>query len=198
MTDFPAKKILITGGTGSFGKALVKRLLNAHPDIQSLTIFSRDEYKQYQMRRQYPSEKFSRLHFILGDIRDQSVFTDAVIGKDIIIHAAALKQNPTGERYPDEFYKTNVEGTRNLIKSAVAFLQICCDSNRSSEAWSSIPSSAEQSACPIAVIVKYSSTGANARAFWSSSMSDLYFSFISPSVCLLLISNWLRVDGSWS
>ena len=120
MTDFPAKKILITGGTGSFGKALVKRLLNAHPDIQSLTIFSRDEYKQYQMRRQYPSEKFSRLHFILGDIRDQSAFTDAVIGKDIIIHAAALKQNPTGERYPDEFYKTNVEGTRNLIKSAVA------------------------------------------------------------------------------
>lgn len=120
MTDLSAKKILITGGTGSFGKALVKKLLDTHPDIQSLTIFSRDEYKQYQMRRHYPSEKFSRLHFVLGDIRDQSAFTDAVIGTDIIIHAAALKQNPTGELYPDEFYKTNVEGTRNLTKAARA------------------------------------------------------------------------------
>ncbi len=120
MTDFSAKKILITGGTGSFGKAFVKKLLYTCPDIQSLTIFSRDEYKQYQMRRAYPSDKFSRLHFVLGDIRDQSAFADAVMNMDIIIHAAALKQNPIGEQYPDEFFKTNVEGTRNLIRAARA------------------------------------------------------------------------------
>jgi FlaA1/EpsC-like NDP-sugar epimerase len=120
MTDFVGSKLFITGGTGSFGQALVAELMKDHSHVKEVTVFSRDEYKQYQMRRRFPLEYYPRLRFVLGDIRDQQALSEALEGTDTVIHAAALKQNPAGELYPDEFYKTNVEGTRHLIRAAKA------------------------------------------------------------------------------
>ncbi|MEK6477046.1 SDR family NAD(P)-dependent oxidoreductase [Catalinimonas sp. 4WD22] len=119
MVNLTQKNILITGATGSYGQALVERLLYQFPELKSLSVFSRDEYKQHEMQRRFPSKQFPALQYIIGDIRDQEALLQATKGIDIIIHAAALKQNISGERFSDEFIKTNVEGTRNLIKAAV-------------------------------------------------------------------------------
>ena len=108
------KHILITGGTGSFGSATTRRLLK-NPKISKITIFSRDEKKQYDMRQQFNSPK---LRFIVGDIRDQQALDQAMNGVDAVFHAAALKQVPTGEFFPLELVKTNIIGTHNVFEVA--------------------------------------------------------------------------------
>lgn len=114
---FEGKKILITGGTGSLGKALTKKLLNEN--IETLRIFSRDEWKQFQMQNEI---KDNRLRFLIGDIRDKDRLSRAIEGIDIVIHAAALKQITTAEYNPFEAVKTNVNGSQNLI-------ECCLDNN---------------------------------------------------------------------
>lgn len=114
------KSILITGGTGSFGKKFVEVILNRYPDVKRLVIFSRDELKQYEMALTYPHEKYPRLRFFLGDVRDNARFKRACEGIDIIIHAAALKQVPAAEYNPDEFIKTNIGGAQNVIDAALS------------------------------------------------------------------------------
>ncbi|MBI3572124.1 SDR family NAD(P)-dependent oxidoreductase [Candidatus Kaiserbacteria bacterium] len=109
------KTILITGGTGSFGNATVRRLLG-QDGVKKIVVFSRDEEKQHRMRQMFRDE---RLDFIVGDVRDTDALFHAMRGIDVIFHAAALKQVPTGEFYPLEMVKTNIIGTHNVIDAAV-------------------------------------------------------------------------------
>jgi len=108
---------LVTGGTGSFGRAFVATVLERYPDIRRLVIFSRDELKQFEM-----AQKFShpRLRFFIGDVRDAERLRLAMEGIDIVVHAAALKQVPTAEYNPFECIKTNVLGAQNVIEAALA------------------------------------------------------------------------------
>ncbi|EFO1236880.1 NAD-dependent epimerase/dehydratase family protein, partial [Escherichia coli] len=110
---FNGKKILITGGTGSFGNAVLRRFLET--DIQEVIIFSRDEKKQDEMRTLYRNDK---MKFIIGDIRDYTSVLAATSDVDYIFHAAALKQVPSCEFYPWEAVKTNIIGTENLLNAA--------------------------------------------------------------------------------
>lgn len=112
---FYNKKLLITGGTGSFGNAVLDRFLNT--DIKEIRIFSRDEKKQDDMRKKYNSDK---LKFYIGDVRDYQSILNATRGVDYIYHAAALKQVPSCEFYPLEAVKTNVLGTENVLEAAIA------------------------------------------------------------------------------
>lgn len=112
------QSILITGGTGSFGKRFIKTVLERYPDIQRLLIFSRDEFKQYQISKKFPQTQFPQLEYVLGDVRDYSRLEEALEGIDIVIHAAALKQVDTSEKNPMEFIKTNVLGVENIIKAS--------------------------------------------------------------------------------
>jgi len=112
---FPNKTLLITGGTGSFGNAVMRRFLAS--EISEIRIFSRDEKKQDDMRQQYKS---SKLKFYIGDVRDPSSIKGAMTGVDFVFHAAALKQVPSCEFYPSEAVKTNVLGTENVIDAAVS------------------------------------------------------------------------------
>ncbi len=115
MSDiFKNKTLLITGGTGSFGNAILKRLIST--DIKEIRIFSRDELKQDDMRKFYNSNK---LKFYIGDVRDKNSIDDAIRGVDYVFHAAALKQVPSCEFYPIQAVKTNVIGTENLLNSAI-------------------------------------------------------------------------------
>lgn len=114
MTIFSNKKLLITGGTGSFGNAVLKRFLAS--DIAEIRIFSRDEKKQDDMRKHYAS---SKLKFYIGDVRDYQSVLNATRGVDYIFHAAALKQVPSCEFHPMEAVKTNVIGTENLLEAAI-------------------------------------------------------------------------------
>lgn len=111
---FKGKKLLITGGTGSFGNAVLKRFLDT--DIAEIRIFSRDEKKQDDMRKRYAS---SKLKFYIGDVRDYQSVLNATRGVDYIFHAAALKQVPSCEFHPMEAVKTNVIGTENLLEAAI-------------------------------------------------------------------------------
>lgn len=111
---FQNKCLLITGGTGSFGNAVLKRFLNT--DIKEIRIFSRDEKKQDDMRKKYNNPK---LKFYLGDVRDYNSVLNATRGVDFIFHAAALKQVPSCEFYPMEAVKTNVLGTENVLEAAI-------------------------------------------------------------------------------
>ena len=113
------KSILVTGGTGSFGKRFVSRILNQHPDIRRLVVFSRDELKQYDMAQEFSPDKHACLRYFLGDIRDQGRVRRALENIDIVIHAAALKQVPAAEYNPFEFIKTNVLGAQNLIDACL-------------------------------------------------------------------------------
>lgn len=113
------KSILITGGTGSFGKKFTEIILKLYPNIKRLVIFSRDELKQFDMAQLYPPEKYPQIRFFLGDVRDYPRFKRACQGIDIIIHAAALKQVPAAEYNPDEFIKTNINGAQNVISAAL-------------------------------------------------------------------------------
>ncbi|HAV3443659.1 polysaccharide biosynthesis protein [Acinetobacter baumannii] len=111
---FKDKVLLITGGTGSFGNAVLKRFLET--DIKEIRIFSRDEKKQDDMRKKYQSAK---LKFYIGDVRDFNSVLNVTRGVDYIFHAAALKQVPSCEFYPMEAVKTNVLGTENLLEAAI-------------------------------------------------------------------------------
>ena len=113
------KSILITGGTGSFGTAIVKKFLNSKIKPKRLVIFSRDELKQSQMMEKFPREKFPMLRFFIGDVRDQERLKSAFSGIDLVIHAAALKQVPAAEYNPTEFIKTNIIGASNVIEAAI-------------------------------------------------------------------------------
>lgn len=114
MNFLKSASVLITGGTGSFGKALTKRLLNS--SARRIAIFSRDELKQLEMKNKFND---ARLRFFLGDIRDSSRLDIALHGVDYVVHAAALKQVDTGEYNPMEFIKTNVIGSQNVIDACV-------------------------------------------------------------------------------
>ncbi|CAK8723052.1 UDP-N-acetylglucosamine 4,6-dehydratase [Candidatus Electrothrix aarhusensis] len=112
------KKILITGGTGTVGKALVAHLLNRYPDIGKIVIYSRDEQKHFAMAALFPPEKYP-VQFVLGDVRDRERIMMACRGIDVIIHAAAMKHVPVSEHNPIECAKTNILGTQNVIDAAV-------------------------------------------------------------------------------
>lgn len=114
-TSFKNKKLLITGGTGSFGNAVLQRFLGS--DLEEIRIFSRDEKKQDDMRKLY---KNSNIKFYLGDVRDYQSTLNVVRGVDYIFHAAALKQVPSCEFYPLEAVKTNVFGTENVLEAAIS------------------------------------------------------------------------------
>ena len=111
---FANKTLLITGGTGSFGNAVLRRFLDT--DIAEIRVFSRDEKKQDDMRRQYQSDK---LKFYIGDVRNPDGLRDAMEGVDYVFHAAALKQVPSCEFYPLEAVQTNVLGAANVLTAAI-------------------------------------------------------------------------------
>lgn len=113
------KSILITGGTGTLGKALTSEILNRFPNIERLIIFSRDEVKQLEMMQEFPTSKYASLRYFLGDIRDLDRVRRALENVDYVIHAAALKQVPAAEYNPGEFIKTNINGAQNLIEACL-------------------------------------------------------------------------------
>lgn len=113
------RSILITGGTGSFGKAFVKTVLARYPNIKRLVIFSRDELKQFEMAQQFSASKHKILRYFIGDVRDADRLRRAMEGIDIVIHAAALKQVPAAEYNPFECIKTNVLGAQNVIEACL-------------------------------------------------------------------------------
>jgi len=113
------KSVLITGGTGSFGRKFTKTILNRYPDIKRLVIYSRDELKQFEMSQIYSPQEFKGLRYFIGDVRDKERFKRACEGIDVIIHAAALKQVPAAEYNPEEFIKTNIGGAQSVIDAAL-------------------------------------------------------------------------------
>ena len=115
---FKNKSILITGGTGSFGKALVKVLLHNYK-IKRLVIFSRDEFKQYEMSKLFPNSKYSCIRYFIGDVRDKDRLDQALENIDIVFHAAALKQVDTAEYNPFEYINTNILGAQNVIQASI-------------------------------------------------------------------------------
>jgi len=113
------KSVLITGGTGSFGKAFVRTVLQRYPDIKRLVIFSRDELKQFEMAEEFPKSKYPQIRYFLGNVRDRDRLYRAMEGIDIVIHAAALKQVPAAEYNPFECIQTNVIGAQNVIDACL-------------------------------------------------------------------------------
>lgn len=119
MNDLNDKHILITGGTGSFGRAFVSTVLERAPRIGRLVIFSRDELKQYEMAQLFDTDRYPGIRYFIGDVRDADRLRRAMEGIDVVIHAAALKQVPTAEYNPFECIKTNVLGAQNVIEAAL-------------------------------------------------------------------------------
>jgi UDP-N-acetylglucosamine 4,6-dehydratase (inverting) len=113
------KTILITGGTGSLGKALTGHILSKHPEIKKLIIFSRDEQKQFQMAQEYPDSKYPQMRYFIGDVRDFERLKRALRGVNYVIHAAAMKHVPIAEYNPMECVKTNVLGAENIINACL-------------------------------------------------------------------------------
>ena len=114
------KTVLITGGTGSFGKKFVEVILRDYPNVKKVIIYSRDELKQYELKLKYPENNYPMMRFFIGDVRDLERLTRACEGVDVIIHAAAIKQVDTAEYNPEECIKTNVHGAQNVIKAALS------------------------------------------------------------------------------
>ncbi|MFH1518571.1 MAG: UDP-N-acetylglucosamine 4,6-dehydratase (inverting) [Pseudomonadota bacterium] len=112
--------IFVTGGTGSFGQAFVKRVLDQCPNIRRLVVFSRDELKQFEMQQRFPESKYPGLRYMLGDVRDRGRLVRALEGIDIVVHAAALKQVVAAEYNPMEYINTNVLGAENLIEACLS------------------------------------------------------------------------------
>jgi UDP-N-acetylglucosamine 4,6-dehydratase (inverting) len=113
------KSLLITGGTGSFGRAFVQTVLEQAPDIRRLVVLSRDELKQHEMSQRFPERTHRALRYFLGDVRDEKRLRRAFEGIELVVHAAALKQVPAAEYNPFEFIKTNVLGAQNVIEAAL-------------------------------------------------------------------------------
>lgn len=114
------KSILITGGTGSLGKALTKYILTHFPKVKKVVIFSRDEQKQFQMAQEYSESKYPQMRYLIGDVRDKERLMRAFKGIDYVIHAAAMKHVPIAEYNPDECVKTNIYGAQNVIEACLA------------------------------------------------------------------------------
>jgi UDP-N-acetylglucosamine 4,6-dehydratase/5-epimerase len=119
MTDLNNKSILITGGTGSFGKAFAKMVLLKYPSVKRFVIFSRDEQKQYQMAMEFPHSKYPMIRFFIGDVRDFDRLKTAMEGIDTVVHAAAMKHVPIAEYNPMECIKTNILGAENVIRACL-------------------------------------------------------------------------------
>lgn len=113
------KSILITGGTGSLGKALTATILKRYPDVKRLVIYSRDEQKQFQMAQDYPESKYPQMRFFIGDVRDYERLKRAFANIDYVIHAAAMKHVHIAEYNPDECVKTNIGGAENVIRASL-------------------------------------------------------------------------------
>lgn len=113
------KSILITGGTGSLGKALTKHIFEKYPDVKRLVIFSRDEQKQFEMSQDYSSSEYPQVRFFIGDVRDKERLIRAFKDVDYVIHAAAMKHVPIAEYNPEECVKTNIDGARNVIDACL-------------------------------------------------------------------------------
>ena len=113
------KVVMITGGTGSFGKKFIETILTKYPEVKKIIVFSRDELKQSELKKIYPDNEYRQLRFFIGDVRDSARVKRAFEGVDIVIHAAALKQVDTAEYNPTECIKTNVEGAENVIHAAL-------------------------------------------------------------------------------
>lgn len=111
--------ILVTGGTGSFGRKFTEIILNKYPQVRRLVIFSRDEMKQFEMEQDFPRDKYPQIRYFIGDVRDAQRVKRAMEGIDIVIHAAALKQVPAAEYNPFECIKTNVLGAQNVIDACL-------------------------------------------------------------------------------
>jgi UDP-N-acetylglucosamine 4,6-dehydratase/5-epimerase len=116
---FDNKSILITGGTGSFGRAFVRTVLEKYPDVRRLVIYSRDELKQFEMSQELSPARHKALRYFIGDVRDQDRLRRALEGVEIVVHAAALKQVPAAEYNPFECIKTNVLGAQNMIEACL-------------------------------------------------------------------------------
>jgi UDP-N-acetylglucosamine 4,6-dehydratase len=117
--DICDRSILITGGTGSFGKSFVRAVLDHCPKVKRLVVFSRDELKQFEMQQEFPASEYPALRFFLGDVRDSARLSRALEGIDTVVHAAALKQVPAAEYNPFEFIKTNILGAQNVIDACM-------------------------------------------------------------------------------
>lgn len=113
------KTILVTGGTGTFGKNFAAKILETCPEIERLVIYSRDELKQSELSQRYPEDKYPQLRLFIGDVRDKERLYRAMEGVDIVVHSAALKQVPACEYNPFEAIKTNILGAENVIEAAI-------------------------------------------------------------------------------
>lgn len=118
--NFENKSLLITGGTGSLGKALTRHILKNHPEIGRLIIFSRDEQKQFQMAQEFPQNTFPQIQFIIGNVRDKARLKMALKRVDYVIHAAAMKHVHIAEYNPEECIKTNIDGAQNVVDACLA------------------------------------------------------------------------------
>jgi UDP-N-acetylglucosamine 4,6-dehydratase len=114
-----SNSILVTGATGSFGRAFIKNFVSSNAPIERLVVYSRDELKQYEMQQQFPVSTYPFIRYFLGDIRDEARLEMALKGIDTVIHAAALKQVPAAEYNPFEFIRTNILGAENLIRACL-------------------------------------------------------------------------------
>ena len=119
MLNLNGKSILITGGTGSFGKMFTKLILDRNPDVKKLVIFSRDEQKHFQMAQEFPEDQYPAMRYFIGDVRDKERLKRAFEGIEIVIHAAAIKHVHLAEYNPMECVKTNVNGAENVINAAL-------------------------------------------------------------------------------
>ena len=113
------RSILITGGTGSLGKALTRRIYSEHPDVARVVIFSRDEQKQFVMAQEFPPDKYPSIRFFIGDVRDRERLLRAMTGIEYVIHAAAMKHVHLAEYNPSECIKTNINGAENVIHACL-------------------------------------------------------------------------------
>jgi UDP-N-acetylglucosamine 4,6-dehydratase (inverting) len=119
MIDLNGKSVLITGGTGSFGKMFTKLILERNPDVKRLVILSRDEQKHFNMAMDFPESKYPAMRYFIGDVRDKERLERAFEGVDIVIHAAAMKHVHLAEYNPSECIKTNINGAENVIAAAI-------------------------------------------------------------------------------
>jgi UDP-N-acetylglucosamine 4,6-dehydratase len=117
--DLNGQSVLVTGGTGSFGKAFTKYVLNKWPSVKRLVIYSRDEQKQFHMAHEYPLSKYPMIRFFIGDVRDFERLKRACHDIDYVVHAAAMKHVPIAEYNPDECVKTNIGGAENVIRAVL-------------------------------------------------------------------------------